>query len=57
MAQIFSLAEARRGFQVVGDGRHFVIFCNHDPINMLPSQQARAGAFESPCEKPPESGL
>lgn len=47
----------RRGFQVVENGRHFVIFCNHDPICLLPSQQARARAFESPCKKPLESGL
>lgn len=48
---------SKRGFQAVENGRHFVIFCNRDPIRLLPLPQARARAFESPCKKPPESGF
>ena len=37
----FLMEAERRGFQVVENGRHFVVFCNRAPIR-------RVRAFESP---------
>jgi len=34
---------ARRGFQVIENGRHFVVFCNAEPIRRL-----RTRALERP---------
>ena len=33
--EAFARAVARRGFQAVENGRHFVIFCNDRPIRRL----------------------
>lgn len=33
--EAFARAVARRGFQAVENGRHFVIFCNDSPIRRL----------------------
>lgn len=32
---VFLREVARRGFQVVENGRHFVVFCNAEPITLL----------------------
>jgi len=37
----FAREVARRGFQAVENGRHFVVFCNSAPI-----RRVRASAFE-----------
>ncbi|MCB1329408.1 MAG: N-(5'-phosphoribosyl)anthranilate isomerase [Maritimibacter sp.] len=41
----FIAAVERRGFQAVENGRHFIVFCNNDPIRRVHSAP-RESAFE-----------